>query len=172
MGNDKPTTQSDDSVPLTDKVAANMLAELFKTNRWQKLFNAVAIFGIVIVLAASVFLIESHVELKNDEAKLQSNAVSSCQNGNAFRSGQTDIWKEYYALQAQESKATAQLLVDLVNAVAQHNPVVVSQIDSILKQSDTDQAAETKEFLAKVASVNATRDCVQANKTSTSADGS
>jgi hypothetical protein len=161
-----------EDTPLTIKAAENKLNELFQTNKWQRLFNTIASVAVIIALVASGFLVYGHFKLTADEVTLRTNAISSCQNGNAFRSGQTEIWDSSFTLQAAENKATASLLASLINTLAQNNPAEIAQIKEILVKSDAAQTAEQAKFLKNVAKINMTRDCVEANTTPSATAGS
>lgn len=138
-----------------DKSVARLIKQAARNKLWNRINSAVAAGLIVVVAGVGWTLFRQH----SDDVALRNDSISSCSSGNSFRSGQVEIWEKNYALQAAESKATASLLTQLIAVLAQHDPTEIAQIDSILKQSAGDQAAEIASFLKYVSQVDATHDC-------------
>jgi hypothetical protein len=124
------------------KTAAESTA---KSAKWWKILTAVLVVA-VLLAGYAVF-------------QLRSQAVSSCDAGNAFRANAIQTWEKNYALQNQEAKATSGLLTELIAVLGNNDPARIAQINGILAKSDPQKAAEIRTFLAYVAAVNAPRNC-------------
>jgi hypothetical protein len=117
------------------------------------------VITLVVVAAASGWVAwQAH----DTALQLKQDSIGSCENGNAFRQGQTSIWVKNYALQAQESKATSKLLTELISTLAGNDPAKIAEINTILSQSGKASASETATFLSYVKSVNVAHNCVAA----------
>lgn len=129
--------------------------------------KAVLAIAVVAVLAGGWSTWESHEAV----TQLRQESIASCESGNTFHAGQTDIWVKNYALQAGESKATASLLKELISTLAGNDPSKIAQINSILAKSGKASAAETQEFLNYIKSVDVSRNCQQAYSNAVNSPG-
>lgn len=130
-------------------------------SRWKKLTLVLAFF---IVLSLTVGGVTGYFvsQTRTNADELRQQTITSCQSGNTFRTGQTEIQEKNYALQAQLSKANSSLLAQLITVLANGSPARIKQINSILAQSGKASAAEVKQFLSFVQDVNAPKNCQQA----------
>ena len=153
---EKGDTGNDDLLfKAVDKSVASLIRQAARNKIWGRINSVVAAVLVFVVAGLGYALIQQH---QYDVAQ-KSDSITSCEGNNAFRLAQVETWEKNFALQAQESKATASLLTQLIAVLAQHDPTEISQIDSILKQSAGAQANEISSFLKYVATVDAGRDC-------------
>lgn len=92
------------------------------------------------------------------------NSIQNCDSNNGYRTGQTQIWQAYLALQAKESTDTATELTALIAVLSDNNPAKIATIRSILVSSAKTDKTDQDAFMTKVMSVNAPRNCVAANQ--------
>lgn len=144
----------EDSTILTTFIAQVMI--LKKQIRRVRFIESIAA---VLIVAAIVLL---SVGLANfaDQANQNKNAgITQCENGNTFRTEQTQTWQDFFALQSQENQATATLLTQLISTLARSDPAEIAQINAILAQSGKADSVLQKAFLDKVKSIDTLHNC-------------
>lgn len=137
--------------------------------RWPKIAVRLLVAVVIVLVGVCGVLTYNVIQNRNESNSLRQDSINSCESGNITRQQQTEVWEKNYSLQAQESKTTGKLLTELIAAIAQNNPVVIKQIDTILVQSGKANAAETQQFLNYVKQVNADRNCAQEYATGSAA---
>jgi hypothetical protein len=132
-----------------------------KALRWPTMaIRVLAGVCIALILVAGASGYEAY-QAHEQAIQLKTDSITSCESGNTFRTGQTEIWEKNYALQAKESAGTATLLTQLIDTLTGNNPTRIKEVEAILEQSGKASAAETATFLAYVKSVNVPHNCVQ-----------
>lgn len=138
--------------------------------RWKILSVVLGFFVALLIATASVtgYYVQQNRNVANGLRQVLSN---SCQVGNDFRTGTTQIWQAFYANQAQESKETSALLSQLISTLAHGDPQEIAQINAILAQSAKSSSNSQAQFLQKVEQVDKLRNCsaIDANAKSPSA---
>lgn len=121
-------------------------------------------FPKVVITVLVVFMVATGwVAWQNHQTNIRQaqDSISSCETGNAFRAGQTAIWEKNYALQAQENKATAALLTQLIATLAGNDPAKIAEINSILAKSGKASTSETQQFLDYIKAKDVAHNCQQ-----------
>jgi hypothetical protein len=98
-------------------------------------------------------------QLQAQNNTLRQQNILNCENNDKFREAQVATWEKYFALQAQENKATSTLLTQLIVTLVNHDPTRVAEVRAILAQSDKDNAAEITQFLNFVKVQDAPKNC-------------
>lgn len=126
---------------------------------------------VVICLAITTGIVVNRQITHPTTTAIQRNQIAACQQANVRLKQDTGIWQSYLALQAKQSKDTSVQLGELISTLAKQDPAEIAQIDSILKSSSKVNTADQAAFIAKVAMVNAPKDCVAAYNISDSTPG-
>ncbi len=139
--------------------AEAMVGRLIKADRarqWQ-----IRILGIAcaVLLVVAAFTVIGYFQNQSSATALRQQSITNCENNNKFRAAQVSSWVKNYGLQAQEDKATAKLLQQLIAALVNGDSVRVREVNAILAESSAASRAEIREFLHYVSVVDAPKNC-------------
>lgn len=152
----KKKSEEDSSDPIMARALEHAVNRAVRLPRI--VIYALAVVSLLLVVTCSgLGIILDKVTVNTSALRTQS--ITNCQNNNKFRAAQVQTWEKNYALQASEAKATASLLTELINALANGDPAKIREINSILAKSNTASSNEISTFLKFVKKVDSPKDC-------------